>query len=510
MNRLLERQLKKILGDEYYKNPCFQTKVFQDFIEVINQSYTFRDKEILLLERTLELSSQELNEANKQLKKQNEEIKKLASLDSLTGLSNRYVFNNNLNLALKRAKRYKRKFSVLFIDIDRFKVINDSLGHSIGDVLLKSIAGRLKKCTRECDTIARLGGDEFTILLEEIQTHADAGRTAQKLLDQLSKPYRIEGHELTVTVSIGISTYPIDAENITELFKNADTAMYQAKDAGRNNYKFYHYTMGAQADEHMALETRMRKALERQEFELYYQPQLDLRTGVICGVESLIRWNLPGFGLISPMNFIPIAEETGLILPIGKWVIEEAARQAKRWQEKGLYKSHVSVNLSRRQLQDSLFIETVVSVLTEKKLNPKFFEFELTESTIMQRPQFTIKILNQLKAQGMYLSIDDFGTGYSSLGNLKQFPIDKLKIDRSFVRDLDIDPNARPIVDAVIAMAHSLGLLVIAEGVETEDQLMYLKSKNCDQIQGYWLSKPLPAQEIEELFKERRKYFQTD
>lgn len=506
MNRLLERQIKKILGEEYYKNACFQGQIFQDFIDAVGQAYSFKDKEIRLLERTLDLSSQELNDANKKLKNQNDEIKRLASLDTLTGLSNRYVFNSNLNQALMRSKRYRKKFSVLLVDIDRFKIINDSLGHRCGDLLLKAIANRLKRCIRESDTIARLGGDEFTILLEEVNTHADAGRAAQKLLDALAKPYTIEGKELIVTVSIGISTYPIDAETIEEVFKNADTAMYQAKEAGRNNYKFYHYTMGAKADEHMALETRMRKALERNEFVLHYQPQLNLKTGIICGVESLIRWNSPEFGLISPLSFIPIAEETGMIIPIGLWALKEAARQAKCWQTQGIYKGHVSVNVSRRQLQESDFVDSVIEVLNKEDLNSKFFEIELTESTIMQRPQFTIKILNQLKEKGVYLSIDDFGTGYSSLGNLKQFTIDKLKIDRSFVRDLDVDPNARPIIDAVIAMAHSLDLLVIAEGVETEAQLVYLKEQNCDQLQGYWLSKPLPAAEIEEIFRRRKKY----
>ncbi len=506
MNRLLERQIKKLLGDEYYKNPAFQTKVFQDFLESVDQSYSFKEKEVRLLERTLDLSSQELNDANKQLKKQNEEIKKLASLDSLTGLSNRYVFNNNLNLSLKRARRYKRKFSILFIDIDRFKIINDSLGHRIGDLLLKAIATRLKRCVRDSDTIARLGGDEFTLLLEEIRTPADAGRSAQKLMEELSRPYKLEGHELMTTVSIGISTYPTDAENIVDLFKNADTAMYQAKESGRNNYKFYHYSMGVKADEYMALESRMRKALERGEFELHYQPQLNLETGLICGMEALIRWNSPEFGLISPMNFIPIAEETGMIIPIGRWVLQTAACQAKKWQEQGLYKGHLSVNVSRRQLQDPGFLDIVDEVLKDCQLNPKFFEIELTESTVMQRPQFTMKLLKELKARGIYLSIDDFGTGYSSLGNLKQFTIDKLKIDRSFVRDLDNDADAKPIIEAVIAMAHTLKLLVIAEGVETEEQLAYLKGRNCNQIQGYWLSKPLPAGDMEALLKLRKKY----
>lgn len=501
MNRLLERQLKKILGEEYYNNPSFQTQLFQYFINSIDQSYDFKDKEIRLLERTLDLSSQELNDANKQLKIQNEEIKKLASVDSLTGLANRYIFNNNLNLALTKAKRYERYFSVFFIDLDRFKVINDSLGHRIGDLLLFSFAQRLKKCTRDCDTIARLGGDEFTILIEEITTHSELRIIAQKLLTELSKPYKIEGHELTITISIGISIYPMDASNITQLYKNADTAMYNAKASGRNNYKFYHYSMGAKADEYLIIETRMRKALEKKEFELYYQPQLDLKTGKICGMEALIRWNTSEFDFIPPTSFIPIAEETGMILPIGEWVIQEAARQAKKWQDSGLYSNYVSVNVSRRQLQDQKFAETVISILKKENLNPELFEIELTESTVMQHPQFTMNVLQNLKSNGVHLSIDDFGTGYSSLGNLKQFIIDKLKIDQTFVRDLDIDPNAKPIIDAIIAMAHSLGLLVIAEGVETEEQLRYLKSKGCDQIQGYWLSEPVPASDLESFLK---------
>ncbi|MCD4779582.1 MAG: EAL domain-containing protein [Candidatus Omnitrophica bacterium] len=506
MNRLLVHQLKKIFNQSLSIDPFLNSATFQQFLKAIDNAYDFKDKEVRLLERTIDTSSFELNAANILLKKQNEEISKLASQDPLTDLPNRNIFNTSIDQALKRARRYERQFSIMFIDIDRFKIINDSLGHHIGDLLLKRAALRLKSCIRESDTIARLGGDEFTILLEETYHEEHASLVSEKILREVSKPYIIEGHELLITASIGISTYPTDGRTIVDLFKNADTAMYQAKEMGRNNYQLYHSSMGEKAARHLALESKLHKAVERKEFELYYQPQLDLDTGKICGLEALIRWHSPDVGLLKPANFIPLAEETGLIIPIGEWVLNTACAQCKELLNLNLGNIRIAVNVSRRQLQYPHFIASVEKALKTHAIPSSLLEIELTESVVMQRPQYTSMILQKLKAMGIYLSIDDFGTGYSSLGNLKHFTINKLKIDQNFVSDIENDTEAQTIIEAIIAMAHSLKLKTIAEGVETQEQIEFLISKDCDQIQGYWVSKPKPFAELVDILHENRNF----
>ncbi len=509
MNRLLKRQLKKHLGDLLTKEDSFQSESFQSLLNAINKSYDFKDKELRLFERTIDLNSQELNDANSLLKKQNEEITELATIDSLTGLSNRYAYNSKIDHAIKRAKRHNRNFALMFLDLDRFKIINDSLGHQIGDLLLQHVAMRIIHCVRSTDTVARLGGDEFTILLDEINDISDTSIVAKKILNKLSEPFHLEGHELSITASIGISTYPIDGSSLVELAKNADAAMYQAKESGRNNFQIYDPMMGEKAVENMALEASLRRALAEHEFVLYYQPQLDLATGKICGVEALIRWNSPKFGLVMPGDFIPMAEDTGLILPIGEWVLQNACFHNKAWQQSGLPKVRVAVNVSLRQLLNPNFLPSVDSALCSSNLDPKYLEIELTESSVMQKSNFSLDILRELKSRGIYLSIDDFGTGYSSLSHLKQFPINKLKIDRSFVIDIKENADANAIIEAIIAMSHSLKLDVIAEGVETADQLNLLREKNCDQIQGYYLSRPKPVPKIAQMLKEDRSYFEN-
>lgn len=487
----------------------FQSESFQNFLNAIDQSYDFKDKELRLLERTIDLNSQELNAANSLLKNQNEEITELATIDVLTGLSNRYFYNNKIVQALKRARRHNRKFSLMFLDLDRFKIINDSLGHHIGDLLLKHVAMRIIQCVRSTDTIARLGGDEFTILLDDITDVSDTTVVANKILNKLSHPFSLEGHELSITASIGISSFPSDGNSLVELAKNADAAMYHAKESGRNNFQFYDPLMGEKAVKNMALETNLRKALIEHEFVLHYQPQLDLASGKICGVEALIRWNSPKFGLVMPGEFISMAEDTGLILPIGEWVLQNACFHNKSWQQAGLPEIRVAVNVSLRQLLNPNFLASVDSALSSTNLDPKYLEIELTESSVMQKSKFSMDILQELKSRGIYLSIDDFGTGYSSLSHLKQFPIHKLKIDRSFVFDIEINSDANAIVEAIIAMAHSLKLDVIAEGVETADQITILWEKNCDQIQGYYFSRPKPASDIAWMLKENRSFLDS-
>ncbi|MEN8262692.1 MAG: EAL domain-containing protein [Nitrospirota bacterium] len=506
MNRLLKRQLKKFLGESYVSDPLFQSDRFRNLLSVIDKAYEHSIMEQRLLERTIDLNSRELNAANTLLKKQNEEISALATVDALTGLANRHAYNHKIDRALKHAKRYDSNFSIMFIDLDRFKIINDSLGHHIGDLILRHVAKRLLSCVRESDTITRMGGDEFTILLEEIQNVNDIASASKKILDELSQPFDCEGHEILITASIGISIYPSDGTDQVSLSKHADTAMYQAKDLGRNNFQFYHPTMSVKALEHMAFESRLRKALDRQEFVLHYQPQLDIETGKITGMEALVRWQSPEFGLVMPSDFIPLAEETGLIIPIGEWVLHSACMQNKVWHNAGLKRIKVAVNVSGRQLQSSSFISTIDSAFKMSCLSPEYLDLELTESSVMHKGKYFTDMLHELKQRGIYLSIDDFGTGYSSLSNLKQFTIDKLKIDQGFIRDIGHNSDASTIIKAVIVMAHSMRLKVIAEGVETVEQLSFLRSKGCDQIQGYIASKPVPPAKMELLLREDKNF----
>jgi diguanylate cyclase (GGDEF)-like protein/PAS domain S-box-containing protein len=435
---------------------------------------------------------------------QNEkQLQYLAHHDALTSLPNRILFADRLDQSLARARWHERAVALLFLDLDRFKVINDTLGHDVGDRALKALSERLNACVREGDTVARLGGDEFAIVLEDIASADDVAPTARKILDDLSQPFQLDKHEFILTTSIGISLFPIDGENTQTLLKHADIAMYRAKDEGRNTYQFYSADMSVKAFERLNLETSLRHALEREEFELYYQPQQCLADERVFGVEALLRWQHPDLGVISPMEFIPMLEETGLIIPVGEWVLHTACLQARAWNDSGFKSLRMSVNLSGRQINNSNFIATVEQVLKDSKLDPTLLELEMTESILIHNKRAAIKILETINEMGVRLAIDDFGTGYSSLSYLKRFPIDTLKIDRSFIRDLAQDPDDATLVEAIIAMGRTLDLNVIAEGVETEQQVKFLQKHNCDNIQGYLLSRPLPAQELTTLLHEK-------
>ncbi len=433
-----------------------------------------------------------------------ERLTYLAHYDELTGLPNRTLFNENLEQILLESKRRQRLAAAMFLDLDRFKTINDTLGHEMGDTLLKAVAERLRQCVRRGDVIARLGGDEFTIALADVAQYEDVARVAQKMLDNFAYPFHIGGRDLFVTASIGIALYPQDHRGVDGLLKNADAAMYRAKELGRNNYQFFTQEMNVEASKRLTLETHLRRALERDEFLLHYQPQVDLESGAVVGVEALIRWQNRELGMVSPADFVPLAEETGLIVPIGEWVLRSACRQNKAWQDAGLPKLRISVNLSARQFRERNLIETVRRVLRETGLAPEFLELELTES-LLQHVDTAEVVLKELHALGVHISVDDFGTGYSSLNYLKRFPIDNLKIDRSFVRDVINDPDDAAITDAIITMAHTLGIHVVAEGVETREQLAFLHQHRCDLMQGYYFSKPLAADALVELLRSGRR-----
>ncbi|MFB2979373.1 EAL domain-containing protein [Microseira sp. BLCC-F43] len=411
-----------------------------------------------------------------------------ASYDILTGLPNRLLFNDRLGLALANTHQKGEILAVLFLDLDGFKKINETLGHGVGDRLLQDVAQRLKKCLRESDTIARWGGDEFTLLLSPIVCAESAAQIAQGILSVFNLPFQIEGQgEFYIKASIGIALAPYDGEDVETLLKNADAAMHRVKQQGRNNYQLYTPSIGTQALEKMVLENNLYKALEREEFLLHYQPQIDLKTGKIVGMEALIRWQHPEQGLIPPNRFIPLAEETGLINPIGEWALRTACAQNKAWQLAGLPPLRMAVNLSARQFMQQNLLEKIALSLAETGLEPRYLEIEITETTAIQDIDFTISVLQSLKNMGIYISMDDFGTGYSSLSSLKRFPLSTLKIDRSFIDDA-------PIIKAVIALGHGLNLKVIAEGVETPGQLEFLREVKCDDVQGYFLSKPLAAE----------------
>jgi diguanylate cyclase (GGDEF)-like protein len=432
------------------------------------------------------------------------EMEHLAYHDALTGLPNRPLFMDRLIMALAQAARSNQRVAVFFLDLDRFKDINDSLGHSTGDGLLKTVAERIRHCIREGDTLARFGGDEFTLLIPKIDQVEDAAKIAQKILETLKIPFSINEHELFVSTSVGISIYPNDGTDPETLVRNADTAMYRAKDQGRDNYQLYAPAMNARALERLALENMLRKALAHRELVLFYQPVVDMQSKNIVGVEALIRWRHPELGMVSPAHFISVAETSGLIIPIGDWVLRTACRQAKLWQKKVDPELTVAVNLSARQFQQPNLTEEIAEVLEETGLSPRYLELEITESNAMQNADNTIYTLRELKALGVRIAMDDFGTGYSSLNYLKRFPIDTLKLDQSFVRDITTDPSDAAIATAVIAMAHSLNLKVIGEGVETEEQFSWLQKHQCDYIQGYLFSRPLPVEELEAYLADRK------
>jgi diguanylate cyclase (GGDEF)-like protein/PAS domain S-box-containing protein len=424
-------------------------------------------------------------------------ILNLAHYDSLTGLPNRALLADRMRVAIKRAERQSTRLAVLFVDLDRFKPINDSLGHDIGDQLLKAAAQRMRTSVRSVDTVSRVGGDEFVVLLSEIETTEDAARVADKLIMGLSQPYGIEGHELQVTASIGICIYPDNGTQPNVLLRNADASMYSAKETGRNRYQFYSDDMTARAVERLSLERDLRGAAQRGEIFMVYQPQIDLATKRIIGAEVLMRWRHPTQGLIAPAHFIPIAEDSGLILVIGEWILVEACRQAQQWRNRGILDACVSVNVSAVQVRQSDFVRVVERAINESGLPPNCLELELTESVVMQGVDTTTQKLRELDAIGVKVAIDDFGTGYSSLSYLRQFTVDRLKIDQSFVRDLPGNVDAEAIATAIVAMGLSLGLRIIAEGVETEAQAEFLQSVLCKEGQGYLYARPMEADDFE-------------
>ncbi|MBX9606238.1 MAG: EAL domain-containing protein [Gammaproteobacteria bacterium] len=457
-------------------------------------------------------SALKANEAQRSEAEQ--KIRRLAYFDSTTGLPNRAYLEEHLHGALAAARRHGKLLAVLYFDLDHFKRINDTLGHGAGDLLLKHSAERLRQCLRASDLIlregesgeadaehapavVRFGGDEFILVLGDLDDAYSAARVARRLQESFVQPFKIGSDELFVTASIGIALYPDDGQDAESLLRNADAALFDAKQHGRNGYSFYLKEMNARSRERLSLEGRLRRAIEQAQFELHYQPQICLETNRMIGLEALVRWRDPEKGLVSPMEFIPLAEETGLIVPLGEWILARACAQMKSWRGTALDGLRVAINLSLRQVKERDFAERVAAALDANGLAPGQLELELTESVLMEDSDGSGRILESLKAMGLTLSIDDFGTGYSSLSYLKRFAIDSLKIDRSFVRDIESDPNDQAIITAIIAMAHKLNLEVVAEGVETRAQAALLRQFGCDHIQGYWISRPLPANEIE-------------
>jgi diguanylate cyclase (GGDEF)-like protein len=430
-----------------------------------------------------------------------ERIEYLASHDSLTGLPNREMFNALLRHAIEQAARHARRFALLFIDLDRFKVINDSLGHDAGDKLLVDVARRLRGELRASDVVARLGGDEFVVILEEAADIADVERIAMQLLSVLGQPLLLGGHECHPTASIGIAMYPSNGADLQTLTKNADMAMYLAKEDGKNGFRFFSQDIKAQSIERLTLESALRRATERNQFSLHYQPKVDIASGQITGVEALLRWNHPEFGMVPPMQFIPLAEETGLIVPIGRWVLQEACAQNMAWQRRGLLPVTMAVNLSPRQFADPHLLNEIDLALFSSGMSPVLLQLEVTESMVMRNVARAVRVLDAIQSRGIRLAIDDFGTGYSSMSLMKQFPIDTIKIDRSFVRDLPQDSEDCAIAEAIIGMGKALGMTIVAEGVETADQEAFLREHACDEMQGFLFSKPVTAQQMSHLLQ---------
>jgi diguanylate cyclase (GGDEF)-like protein/PAS domain S-box-containing protein len=430
------------------------------------------------------------------IKRSQEELDFLAHHDPLTGLPNRLLFNARLTHALEQARRENRMLAVMFLDLDQFKAINDSMGHAVGDQLLQEVAHRLRDRIRAEDTIARVGGDEFLLVIEELGVARDAGKVAHKLLECLANPFPLQEQELYVTTSIGISLYPRDGYDVENLIKNADAAMYRAKEQGRNNYQFYTQELTSSAYQRVLLETNLRRALEREQFSLRYQPQFCLRSRRLVGVEALLRWEREDEGTVLPGQFIPLAEESGLIVPIGEWVLRRVCEQMRAWQDAGVGIPRVAVNVSGKQINVPGFPDTVERILAQAGADPSLIELEVTENFIMRRAAHAIGVLERIKSFGVSIAIDDFGTGYSSLAYLKRLPIDMLKIDRTFVRDIPLDPNDEAIARAVIALGHSLQMNVLAEGVETQAQVDFLRREGCDQVQGFLYGQPVTAEEI--------------
>ena len=440
----------------------------------------------------IEQHQMELVEELSERKRAEQQLDQLAYYDTITQLPNRHFFNKRLKLVIERAQRSGQHAGLIFLDLDNFKIINDTLGHDIGDILLKNVSSRLNEHLRTDDTICRIGGDEFAVILEDLADREQAAIVAEKGIGAFARRFRLESHEIYITASIGISLFPEDANEMHELLRNADTAMYFAKERGKNTYQFFIPEMKGRALNRLTLETSLRQALERQEFEIYYQPQFDLASKRLFGIEALLRWHRPAVGIVNPMEFIPVAEESGLIVPIGEWVLRQACTQAKAWQAlvPGLT---VSVNISSRQFRDDNLVDHILEILRETGLAPELLTLELTEGTLMESSGTTSTTLERLEAASVKLSIDDFGTGYSSMSYLKRFPISSLKIDRSFVHDIPADKDDVAITRAIIAMCKSLKLYVIAEGVENQAQLEFLREAGPVGVQGFYLSRPLTA-----------------
>lgn len=426
-----------------------------------------------------------------------EKIRHVAHHDALTGLPNRWHLQISLEQAIALAKRENEEVALMFIDLDRFKIINDTLGHNIGDRLLVEVAQRLRECVRESDLLARLGGDEFVVVLTGDDAINASAHVAEKILGSLARSFRIEGNTLHTTPSIGISLYPHDGDSIESLMKNSDTAMYHVKSMGRNNFQFFSPEMNQSSAERLLLEDSLHRALERGEFAMHYQPLVEIASGRLVGAEALIRWHHPERGMVAPHEFIPLAEESGMILPIGTWVLREVCRQIKVWRELGMTGLRFAVNLSPRQFRQENLVGNIVGMLREFDVPASALELEITEGSVMENADAAVSLLNLLNQHGLSIAIDDFGTGYSSLGYLKRFPVSKLKIDRSFVMDIPGDPDDCAIAIAVIQLARSMGLQVVAEGVETAEQRQFLSDQGCDLLQGHWYSKPLDAAAFE-------------
>jgi diguanylate cyclase (GGDEF)-like protein len=453
-------------------------------------------QQVETLEQVVTARTQGLESANRQLRH-------LATHDSLTGLPNRVLLDDRLAQAIAHSARNGESFALLLLDLDRFKMVNDSLGHRAGDELLKEVARRLSAMTRSTDTIARLGGDEFVLILNGVTKSEEVEAVAKRAIVDLRPPVQIAGVDIHVTPSIGVSMYPMDGTSIETLVARADAAMYCAKQRGRSNIQFFMAGMSTATQEKVKLESDLHHALARNQFELHYQPKVDTATGTVHGAEALIRWRHPERGLVAPADFIPIAEECGLITSIGEWVVREACRQASAWQAAGLPSVRVAVNLSATQFRQGNLLEMIRSALTDAALDPQFLEVELTESSVMTDPEESIMILEQLSKMGVLVSVDDFGTGYSSMSYLRRFPIDKLKIDRGFIAEIMTRPDDASIVRAIVSLAHSLRLKVVAEGVETNEQLNFLTALGCDQYQGFHYSPALQAQDFEGLLRTR-------
>jgi diguanylate cyclase (GGDEF)-like protein/PAS domain S-box-containing protein len=498
--------LKRILSD---RTPCdidhrMMLPNGSDFIVNLQAEAIFDDQVKAL---TIVGTAQDISER----KRSEREIHRLAYYDSLTGLPNRVLFKDRVTQAIAHAKRYHYTLALLFLDLDRFKVINDTLGHNVGDLLLKQVADRLSDSIRHSDSIgrsidgeqghelARLGGDEFTVLLTNLHDVQDASKVARRILEALSRPFSVSGQEIFVTVSVGIAVFPVDGDSVDILLKNSDTAMYHAKEEGRNNFQYYSNAMNAAASERLRLEGEVRHATEREEFVIYYQPQIDLRSGRIMGAEALVRWQHAQRGLLAPAEFLQAASDTGMIRLIDEWVLRTACRQNRIWQQRGLAIPKVSINVSNSLFHGATLLSAVEDALAETGLTPDHLELELTESIAMRNVDTSIIVLQRLKAIGLQLAIDDFGTGYSSLSYLQRLPVNRVKIDQSFVRDLLSPVQPVMIVRAIIAMAHSLQLEVLAEGVEDERQRSILLAEGCDQAQGYLFGRPMAAADFERL-----------